>query len=222
MFEKFAAFLAKMAVKFRWISRETKNEFSPEDLHQDAWVLAYSIGEERGRPIDFGDPADQDLVMAALYVESVKRGDWKMRRSTRIEQEPEHDGGVKLAEVLPARESSDPLIALLAREAAMGAQALLNASYSEAAAYVITYDNLGFDRDRVCQHLAITVDVLRRRINSAGVTVREQDSMFDGIERIPADFLPEQGKVYVAKKVDIREAGQLAWEFEPVAGLDEQ
>ena len=54
----------------------------------------------------------------------------------------DEESGTTLAERLPAQASSDPLIYLLAREAAFDAEEHLQGSYSQAAAYIIAFDNL--------------------------------------------------------------------------------
>jgi hypothetical protein len=215
MFKLFQSFLDKMKAGFRRIARATKNEMTVEDLHNDAWVMALEIGDRRGRPIDFDDPADQDLVMAALHVQKVKRGDWNMRHSVRIEQDTDgEEGGTTLTERLPAQASSDPLIYLLSREAAFDTEEHLQGSYSQAAAYTVAFDNLSNDRQKVCAYLVISDSTLARRFSSAVNVVRIQPSMFDRIERIPADFMPSPGKVYFVKQINESDMGQLAWEFD--------
>lgn len=79
MLELFQAFFTKMKDRFSRLSRSTRNEKEVGDLHNDAFVIALDIGDKRGYAVDLTDPADQDLVMRELYLENVKRGDWKMR-----------------------------------------------------------------------------------------------------------------------------------------------
>lgn len=215
MIKLFQSFLAKMKAGFLRISRATKNEMTVDDLHNDAWVIALEIGDRRGRPIDFSDPEDQELVMKAVNVQNVRRGDWNMRRSVRIDQEPERDeNGDKWVERLPAHVSSDPLVALLAQESAIDTDAMLAASYSQATAYAITFHNFRSDRQKICTYLVISDGMLVRRVNAAADTVRLQPSMFDRIERIPSSFMPLRGREYVTATEDRREVGQWAWDFE--------
>jgi hypothetical protein len=210
----FQLFLTRMQASFRRIARRTKNEVAVEDLHNDAWVMALEIGDRRGRPIDFDDPADQDLVMAALHVQNVKRGDWNMRCSLRIEQESNgEEGGLTLAERLPAQASSDPLIYLLVRETTCEIEEKLQSSYSQAAAYVIAFNNLDNNRQKIRAYLVISDSALARRFSSAVNIVRAQPSIFDHVERIPLDFMPTQGKVYVVKQADERDVAQWEWNF---------
>lgn len=106
-----------MLSSFRRISRATKNEMTVEDPHGEAWIMPDGIGNRRGRPIDFADPDDADLILRAIHVQHVKRGDWQMRRSVRIDQQdPNDDEAIPWANLLPARANSDPLVSLLERE----------------------------------------------------------------------------------------------------------
>jgi len=214
MYRLFELFLNKMKADFRRIVNATKNEVTVEDLHNDAFVMALEIGDRRGKPIDFSDPVDQDLVMRELYLENVKRADWKMRYAIRIDQEPEDDeSGGKWAERLPAAASSDPLVSLLTQESAVDVESKLAEHYSQATAYAITFSNFKNDRQKVCAHLVISDWALYRRVTSAIHTVKVQPSMFDRIERIPADFMPLKGRAYAATIEDKREAGQYALSF---------
>lgn len=214
MLKRFQSFVAKMKARFRGISRATRYEVPAEDLENDAFVLALDIGERRGRPIDFADPDDQELVMRALYVEKAKRGDWRMRRAVRIDEKPDDDDErVAFIERLPATAGSDPLVSLLLRESEADESNRLAASYSQAAAYAITLSNFNYDRQKVCMHLVISSEMLCRRFAAASDSVRVQESIFDRIERIPADFVPLKGKAYVAPIADKREPGQRVWAF---------
>jgi hypothetical protein len=213
MLRLFQSFIAKMKAGFYRIAKATRNEMTVEDLHNDAWVIALDIGERRGRPIDFADPADQDLVMRAVNLQNVRRGDWNMRRSVRIDQEPENDEGLKWVERLPARASSDPLVSLLARESARDIEGFLAASYSQATAYAITFSNLKNDRRTIRNYLAVSDGALTRRAASAADTMKKQSSIFDRIERIPTTFMPLRGQHYAAKAADTRESRQRTWTF---------
>ncbi|MGV3655242.1 MAG: hypothetical protein ACO1N5_13615 [Noviherbaspirillum sp.] len=63
MLRFFQPFVNKMKAGFRRIAKAARNEVTPEDVQQNAWVVAYEIGEKRGREIDFSNPEDQDAVM---------------------------------------------------------------------------------------------------------------------------------------------------------------
>jgi hypothetical protein len=213
MLRLFQSFIAKMKAGFHRIAKATRNEMTVDDLHNDAWIIALDIGERRGRPIDFADPADQDLVMRSVNLQNVRRGDWNMRRSVRIDQEPKSDEGLKWVERLPARASSDPLVFLLARESARDIDGLLAASYSQATAYAITFSNLKNNRRTICKYLAVSDGALTRRAAGAADTMKRQSSIFDRIERVPSTFMPLRGQHYAAKTADMRESRQGIWTF---------
>jgi hypothetical protein len=214
MLRIFESFVNKMKAGFRRISKATHNEMTAEDLQQDAWIVAIEIGERRGREIDFSNPEDQNLVMSAVNLQNVKRGDWKIRKSVRFDNESEDDeGAFNWAERLPAQASSDPLISLLLRESSLNTATMLTASFSQAAAYVVTFNNFNNDRQRLCNHLAICNKTLMHRVTVAADTVKTQLSMFDNIERIPLNFMPLQVRHH-APKIDIKLTGdQWKWDF---------
>jgi hypothetical protein len=214
MIRIFEAFLDKMKAAFRRIAGATRHEMTVGDLHGDAWLVAHEIGERRGREIDFANPEDQELVLGAVHVRNVKRGDWKMRRAVRIDQEPENeDAVIKWSERLPARASSDPLVSLLARESSLKTEELLAASYSQAAAYVMVFVRFKNDRSAVCAYLVLSDGTLARRVTSAAASVRVQPSLFDYVERIHDEFMPQPGRQYALRAEQEPESTQRAWNF---------
>jgi hypothetical protein len=214
MYHLFELFLAKMRDSFKRIVKAARHEVTEGDLQSDAWILAADIGKRRRRPIDFSNPADQDLVIRAVNVKNVRRGDWKLRRSVRIDSEPEHDDGApKWSERLAAGASSDPLVSLLLHESARDEQAMLANSYSQAAAYVVVFVRFKNDRKEVCAFLVVSNRVLARRVTHAADTVRVQPSLFDGIEKISDSFMPLAGRVYSVAVRQERFGEQHVWVF---------
>ena len=127
--------------------RATRHEVTEGDLQSDAWAVAHEISGRRGHPVDFSDPADQDLVIRGVNLNNVRRGDWHMRKSVRIDEEREgEDGAIKWSERLAATSTADPLKFLLKREAAQENDAKLAASYSQAAAYVRIFARFKYNR----------------------------------------------------------------------------
>lgn len=203
-----------MLASFRSIAKAAKHEVTVEDLQQDAWVIAQEIGERRGREIDFGDFSDQDLVIRAVNVRNVKRGDWNMRKSVRIDRDREDDeGAVKWSEILPAREASDPLIALLLKESAFDKEVLLASSYSQATAYIMVLFHFKSNRQDICAYLVISNDTLSRRVTFAAESVKVQPSLFDRVETIDKDFMPQRGRQFESKAEQGFASTQGAWEF---------
>lgn len=211
----FDLFLSKMRSSFRRIVRATRNEVTETDLHSDAWVIAHEIGERRGRAIDFSNPADQDLVIRGVNLKNVRRGDWHLRRAVRIDRDNEHEDGSSVAGVerLPASAASDPLVALIRREAELESEIRLLASYSEAAAYLRTLARFKYNRPSVCEYLAISNSVYLSRVRKAEATVRVQRSLFDGIHTIGKRFKPMPGYRYQGRTKQHHSSIQSCWEF---------
>lgn len=210
----FSLFLQSMKSSFRRIARATRHEVTEADLQSDAWLIAHDISKRRGHDIDFSNPADQDLIIRAVNLKNVRRGDWHMRKSVRIDQESEHDdGAIKWTERLPAAEASDPLICLLRRESALDAESKLVASYSQAAAYVRTFGRFKYDSKAVCDYLLISNTTLAKRVRRAATCVQVQPSLFDGIHRIEKRFIPSRGRPFIDRGQHHLVAIQQRWEF---------
>jgi hypothetical protein len=214
MYRFFESFLSKMKSSFRRIASATKNELTVGDLQNEAWIIAHDIGEKRGHEIDFSDPFDENLVIRAVNHRKVKRGDWKMRRSVRIDEDPDNDDpAIKWADRLSAPASSDPLIALLQCESGINAEAMLASSYSQAAAYVAIFYAFDYDRQEICFYLVLSDSSLMRRVRFAADSVRVQPSLFDHIERISEDFMPSPGQQYIVRDEPHHASTQWAWQF---------
>jgi hypothetical protein len=215
MHKFFNLFLAKMKSSFRSIARAARHEVTEGDLQSDAWVVAHEISERRGREVDFSDPADQDLVIRAINLQNVRRGDWHMRKSVRIDQDSDSDNGAgRWSERLPAAATADPLKFLLRREAAHENEKKFAASYSQAAAYVQIFARFKYNHCEVCAHLAITNKTLGNRVAAAAVIVAVQPSLFDGIHRIEPQFLPPPGRAYAVRPMRHLGSVQWAWSFD--------
>lgn len=191
-----------MASTFRRIAFATKHEFTARDLHSDAWLIGEEIAAKRGKPIEYSSPEERDMIVRRLYNRAMRGCDWKLYRAVRIDDDS--SDAVSWSERLPAAAASDPLIALLHREHGKDNEKRLIASYSQATAYVRTFENFGYDRDKVCRHLAMSIDALGNRIRFAVLTVAVQHSLFDRKARIGKLFRPHPGRQCVSKAIDIR------------------
>lgn len=95
----FSLFLEKMKSSCRSIARGTRYEVTEQDLQSEAWIVAEEISEKRGHQVDFSGPFDQDMVIRWVSRKTVRRGDWHMRQSVRIDEEREsEDVAVKWSE----------------------------------------------------------------------------------------------------------------------------
>lgn len=212
----FENFLKKMLNNFRRLARMTRNELSVEDLQSESWIVAQEISNRRGYRIDFSDADDEQLLMRALNVRHIKRGDWHLRKSVRIDQDSSgEENEINWSNLLRARESSDPLVTLIERETGFELNKMLRSSYSQATAYIKLFDVFDFDRQKICNHLVVKNDTLLTRFRFAAKVVRVQPSLFDRLEAIPDDFNALPGKEFhlpiaVAFCPKVKQA---AWEF---------
>lgn len=210
---RFHEFIKKMARSFVSIVRAAKYAVTVEDLHNDAFLVADEIGKHRGKAIDFTDPDDALLIVKAVNVRNVKRGDWNLRKAVRIDQSDDDDNAIDWNNRLRAEPSTDPLIAMLRDETDMQEATLIAASYSQAVAYLFVFLTFKSNREKICSYLAVSAGVLRHRLWWAGMTVRRQPSLFDGLERIQEDFMPLPGRYNVAREVSHLYGEQKAWRF---------
>jgi hypothetical protein len=81
----FGRFASARAADFRRIARASRGESSPDDVAQEAWILAADIGQRRGRPLDLDDPRDADLLVRCLHNECVKYTERVVRHAVRLD-----------------------------------------------------------------------------------------------------------------------------------------
>jgi hypothetical protein len=212
----FNAFLKARTQDFRRIAHSTVGEMTPEDLHSEAWLMAWKLGERQNRKIDFSDLADQELILAALYVEHVRRADWTQRRALSLDKEPdEDDWEAPLMERLVASKTSDPLVffewqeTMQAQEEAEARS--LAASYSQAAAYFIFIGHFDGNRKLISAYLVIHRSTLYLRIKRASSSFHAQPSLFDRVESVPDDFMPLPGREWARSTGLEPTAQQAAW-----------
>lgn len=210
----FENFLKRMLNNFRRLARMTKNELSVEDLQSESWIIAHEISNRRGYSINFSDVNDEQLLMRALNVRHVRRGDWHLRKSVRIDQDnSDEENTMNWSNKISARESSDPLIALIEREAGFELEKMLRSSYSQATAYIKVFDVFDFDRDKICHYLVVRNATLLARFRFAAKVVRVQPSLFDNVEHIPDNFNAIPGKELYLPALFCSNVKQLAWHF---------
>lgn len=214
MYQQFKKFLADKIADFRRIVRQARGQVELEDLQSSAWIVATEMGEKRKSEIDLSNKQDQEEILATLYSQSV-RGGKSIRYAASLDQAIDcgEDTLPSLAETLPGPENSDPLKALLHIEQCRHTEAandlVLATTFSQAAAYAISLDKFA-DLDSLSIYLAISSMTLTQRISRATFSLRVQDSMFDGIERIPQSFMPKQGNERISARTRPAEQEQLA------------
>lgn len=157
------------------------------DLLSDAWLLSFKIAERQGRPFDFLNFQDQHLLIRWLNFEVNRRADLPFRFAERPDG---CDEELSLWDVLAADSTADPLERLIANQDQSLADELRANSFSEFAAYCISWQNMGQAMVDLAQHLAITSDTLLNRFKRARTIMMRQDSLFDTVVQIPEDFVP--------------------------------
>lgn len=127
-----SVFLVEHAKDFDRIAKATGGEYTEQDVRNEAYILAYEIGERRGNPIDFACFEERDLILGALSNKLVKRSDWRLKRAVRIDEDDDEEDSPRLRVFeLPALPSSDPLVQLLAVEDMNSAEKTLTSSFSQ-------------------------------------------------------------------------------------------
>jgi hypothetical protein len=206
MLEFLTSFLARAASRLTRIAKATKSNLRAKDLHGDVWIAASEIGDKRGRPVDFGDPYDQELVFARVYSQNRKLRDGRLHFAVSLDAENEE--GLRWSERIGESVSSDPVAVLTRRAKTIEEDVGIAGNYSQYAAYTVALTNFDSDPPRLSAHLAISEGALKQRMSKAVEIVERQNSMFDGFEEIDPAFMPLAGREPVAKEEVTIEAAQ--------------
>jgi hypothetical protein len=206
MFEFLTSFLEKVSGRLSRIAWSAKINLRAKDLHGDVWIAASEIGEKRGRPIDFRDPADQELVLARVYSQNRRLRDGSLYHAVSLDAE--NDEGLRWSERIGESVSSDPVAVLTRRAKAIEEDVGIARNYSQYAAYTVALTNFDSDPPLLSAHLAISEGALKQRMSKAVEIVERQNSMFDGLEEIDPAFMPLAGREPVAKEEVTIEAAQ--------------
>ena len=204
-------FLEEIRGGLRRIAYRTNGEIDLEDLENEAYFLLNEFADKYERQPNKFDIADKDWVLSRLFNKFVKWADHSFKNALRINSLEDDNGESWLLE-LPAPENSSPLVELLFKEELSVHQSLLESSYSEAKAYVVTFDNFNQDKKTISSYFYITSQTLNKRFGRALILLGNQPSLFDFIETIDESFNPISGKPKVSFGTS-SEKIQLAWSF---------
>ena len=189
----FSRFIHECRSDFSRIAYRTQGEYSPDDLMQEAWLIAGLIEKKLGRPVDFDDFDDRNQLMAWTFNEFVKFSDKSMRSAVKLDMywdEESSDFMSYLFEGILKDESADPLKQLQAAEEMDEFWSEILQSYSQLTAYIILLDRFGGAQKDLAQYLGLLANTLRERVNRAKAHACRQLSLFDGVQQIELDFLP--------------------------------
>lgn len=204
-------FLAIIKPDLKRIAYRTKGETSFEDLENEAYLLLLAFVKFHEREPFLWDPKDLRWITGRLHNHFVKWTDQNFKYAIRIDS-LEDDPGKSWALDLPAPDGSDPLVEMLFRDELLAKKYLLDNSYSEAKAYVVSFDRFNHDKDTLSHYWFITPNTLDKRFNRAIVVLEHQPSLFDLIERIDESFSPIPGRE-ISKMNGHSMREQLAWHF---------
>lgn len=208
-----SVFMIECASDLRRIARASCGEYTEDDARNEAYILAFEIGEQRDKSIDFESAIDRDLVLGALCIKLVKRSDWRLKRAVRIDASDDDEDSTRRVLELPANPSSDPLNSLIAREDMKSIEKALESSFSQLQAYVVIFVRFDNSRSAICSYLLIHDSTLRRRFKRAEEIVRRQASLFDRKKRICNSFKPLPGRLYLKASVPAVESDQQVFTF---------
>lgn len=199
----------------RRIARQSR-EFCFDDMQGEAWLIAERIALRRGRAVDFADNADQETILSWLYRELVTFAEKAVRFAVRLDRDwdREDSAGSMLSRMLAAPAHSDPFARMMDEQAQCEVLESLQASYSQAAAYVILLDRFNWEMTALAEHLRIVLATLRSRIAWSCRHMKIQPSLFDRVQAMASDFVPTQARLF-ATPTSPAEAPtvQMAWDF---------
>ncbi|MBR8305091.1 hypothetical protein KDX25_01570 [Burkholderia cenocepacia] len=194
-FQRVTSLIRKQLERIAWSS---EGDHSVDDLTSETWLIVDELHADPEATPDPDDETLRDMIVARLQRQFGKFVNRKERFALRIDRDDIDDDGDFLPSAVGARlsapEKYEPLVALEMREDASAAARVIGGRFSEAIAYLRTFERFDGDAARVATYLAIGARTLNRRVARASHTEETQPSMFDGIEAIPADFVPLAGR----------------------------
>ena len=214
--DDFLCFLDTHREAMARISRATRGEASPEDVHAEAWLMVVDL-RNRGTSINLRDAQHQQMILARLYQHLVRYTELNVRYAVRLDHGIEDGEAHPLAHLLAADQMSDPETALMSAQEQVGLSETidLNAQQSLAGAYLYLLDHLGNRMGALADHLRISLSYCYRRCAHARIwAVHQQALPADAMTRDPA-FMPGAWRRFRLQ----REPVQLSLDFDWSEGL---
>ncbi|WP_322027841.1 hypothetical protein [Burkholderia sp. BCC1977] len=180
------------------IAGSSQGDHSVEDLTNETWLIVDELHVEPDANPDPEDEGVRELIVARLQREFGRFVNRQERFAARIDRDDVDDDGDLMPNAIAARlsapEKYEPLASIEMREEAAAAARRIGERFSEAVAYLRTFERFDGDRVGVAQYLAIGPQALDRRVARASHVELTQPSMFDGVEQIPVGFMPQPGR----------------------------
>ncbi|MFL9710042.1 hypothetical protein ACJSDX_04715 [Methylobacillus sp. Pita1] len=205
----FNDFLSAIRKDLRRIVYQSAGEYSMMDMENETYLLLEEFFAAHGRYPDLYSE-EKGWVPAWLTIRFIKRMDYRLKYALRIHAFDEEDSfrGIDI----PAPENSNPLFYLLWNESSREKQQLITRSYSEAKAYIVSFDQFDHDKQALSTHFCITTKTLEKRVGRSIQVCVTQPSLFDRIEVIDDSFMPCPGKLKPNVRIYVSDP-QLSWQF---------
>ncbi len=193
----FERLIEPMLDQLRRIASTTRKEYTVDDLKVDAFIAANDYQQELGIELEPEDEKLQEAVLKKLWKAFGKFANRTLRTAFRLDQESVDDNGEQqvnsVVAGLAAPDTYEPEIALERAQEHAANIRLLNERFCESIAYLHILDHFDGDKPIIARYLAIHAKTLDARLLRAEIFAEFQPSMFDGIEAVPAGFLPPPG-----------------------------
>lgn len=194
----FHRLISSLLTQLERIAYGTRGEQSVDDLKTEAWLAAREIQNEAGMRFEPEDEGFQRAILSKLQKAFGRFVNRNLRFAVRLDQEQIADDGEmrqnSVAATLAAPAAYQPETVLELEEEERERHCRLTERFAEAIAYLRALDHFDGDHDVLAGHLAITVGALRLRFARAEIALQQQASLFDGVEAVPADFVPCAGQ----------------------------
>jgi hypothetical protein len=130
----FASFLQQHSNELGAIARWSRGRLTLDDIHNEAWVQAFELGDARARSLDLEDAADASLLLACLR-RHFDREHRLLRSGRSLDQSLDGFDGPAYADLLAIDDGAHPLSLLEALEDEVPGQELPGPHHSEIAAW---------------------------------------------------------------------------------------
>lgn len=157
------------------IARHTRGEHQFHDVVGEAWLMAHTLAEKHGVPLDLDDEASCKRLLAHLYQHLVRYTERHVRYAVRLDPGgyDTADAAHPLLQRIAADPGSDPLAALCRIESSPAA----TTGSSQAAAYVLLLRQCNGSMHSLARYLLISPSYAYRRCARIRTSVSSQHSL---------------------------------------------
>lgn len=179
--EAFKRFTLAKRKRFEAIARKTGDEYTPEDIEGEAWLMAPMVAQKTDLALDFDDPLFQDRLVAFLFNELTRYTETVVRYAVKLDRQiagedaaaDDHPAMRRLA----ANEFSDPLRHLIATEDTQTEPREHGPHESRAGAYIHLLRHFDNRMHEVANYLLISPSYCYFRCREARRMVEQQLSL---------------------------------------------